>query len=490
VNVSFLDAPALDASADLIVIAVPPGFAGVQGGQLDELDARLGGGVVAWLGAKKFEPKAGDALVIATYGRIGAPQVALVGTGGRTTTELRKAAGKVGQLAREHKAGRVVVDLGALDAAAIGAVIEGVSIGNYAWERYLPEDRKRPELNELVLAGAAADVRDAASAAAQVRARYQKNARDLVNLPAAELYPETLAQAALRLDALPHVTVEVIDMAACRERGLVGIVAVGQGSERPPCLIRVSYQPPDAKETIALVGKGVTFDSGGYSIKPTDGMQTMRCDMGGAATVLAAMGAIAELGLPVRVEAFMPAVENLISGGAYKLGDILRYNNGVTVEIHNTDAEGRLILADALILAGQVPGVSRIVDLATLTGAVIIAIGSDYTGLFTSDDTLAGELSRAASANGELLWRLPLHNPYNRMFKGTWSQVKNVGGREAGSITAALFLEHFVPKTVKWAHLDIAGTAFADNPVDAYAAGGTGQVVRTLVSWVEGLAQG
>lgn len=486
-NVSFLDTAMLDAAADLLVLGVSPGCA--QGAELTALDARLGGGLIAWLAARKFEPKAGEALLVPTWGRLGAPQVALVGFGGRSAADLRKAAGKVGQLARENKAAKVAADLGPLDAAALAVVIETAAVGNYAWERYLPEDRRRPELGELALAGSSASDRDAAARSALIRSRYQKLARDLVNLPPAELYPETLAQAALRLDALPHVTVEVLDMATCRERGLVGIVAVGQGSERPPCLIRVSYQPPDAKETVALVGKGVTFDSGGYSIKPTDGMQTMRCDMGGAATTLAAIGAVAELGLPVRVEAFMPAVENLVSGGAYKLGDILRYNNGVTVEIHNTDAEGRLILADALILAGQVPGVSRIVDLATLTGAIIIAIGSDYTGLFTSDDGLARELRRAGDANGELLWRMPLHGAYNRMFKGTWSQIKNVGGREAGSVTAALFLEHFVPKTVKWAHLDIAGTAFADNAVEAYAPGGTGQVVRTLVSWIEGLAR-
>jgi leucyl aminopeptidase len=188
------------------------------------------------------------------------------------------------------------------------------------------------------------------------------------------------------------------------------------------------------------------------------------------------------------VDAFLPCVENMVAGNSYKLGDILHYRNGVTCEIHNTDAEGRLILADALIEACAVPGVSRVVDLATLTGAIIIALGSEFTGLFTPDDALAAELDAAFASAGELAWRQPLHAPYKRLLKGTWSQIKNVGGREGGSITAALFLQHFVTDNVRWAHLDIAGTAFADAPNEPYTAGGTGQVVRTLVDWATQIA--
>ncbi len=479
-NTLFHDGSILDIAGDLAVFGVSK----QPSADVADLDARLGGGLDAWLKERKFEPNAGEALLIPALGRIGATSVILIGTGTRSLADLRKAAGKIGQLAREHKAARVAVDLGTLDGDAIRTVIEQVAVGNYAWEPYLPKDRQRPQLADLTLAGADAASRDAAGKAAAIRAKWQAFTRDLVNLPAAELYPASLAERAQALAALPHTTVEIIDYATCKARGYVGIVAVGQGSDREPCLIKVSYNPPGAKETVALVGKGVTFDSGGYSLKPSDGMQTMRCDMGGAGTVLGAMGAIAELELKVHVEAFCPAVENLIAGNAYKLGDILTYNNGVTVEIHNTDAEGRLILADALILASEVPNVSRIVDLATLTGAVIIAIGSEFTGLFTHADDLASEITTAAAKNGELFWRLPLHAGYNRLFRGTWSQLKNVGGREAGSITAALFLEHFVQKGQKWAHLDIAGTAFADAPLEPYAAGGTGQAVRTLVDWI------
>jgi leucyl aminopeptidase len=268
----------------------------------------------------------------------------------------------------------------------------------------------------------------------------------------------------------------------------VGIIAVGQGSTKPGCLIHLRYTPPNAKDHIALVGKGVTFDAGGLSLKPSNSMQTMRCDMGGAACALGAFGAIAATGVPITVDAFVPSVENMCAANSYKLGDILKYRNGVSVEIHNTDAEGRLILADALTLACEVEGVSRVVDLATLTGAVVVAIGSDFTGLFTHDDDLAEEILGGAASSSELVWRMPLHTPYNRMLKGTWGQIKNVGAREAGSITAALFLEHFVTDDVRWAHLDVAGTAFIDSPVPPYIAGATGQMVRGLTNWAESIS--
>ncbi len=483
-SVRFADDSPLDAPADLLVL----GVAKDPSGDVAALDARLGGGLLAHLAARKFQPGAGEALVLPTFGRLPAGQVALVGIGDRTPADLRAAAAKAGALALEHKATRLALHLGSLAGRAAGAVLEAVAIGSYTFDRYLPADKRRPALAEVGLYDTdAGPARDAAVRRGLVAAAWQRECRDLVNLPAAELFPATLADAARALSALAHVQVEVIDIETCKARGYVGIVAVGQGSARPGCLIRISYRPPGARETVALVGKGVTFDSGGLSIKPSDAMQTMRCDMGGAASVIAAMGAIAELGLPVNVEAFAPCVENMINGDSYKLGDILTYNNGVSVEIHNTDAEGRLILADALILASEVPGVSRIVDLATLTGAVIIALGPDYTGLFTADDALAAELQTSFDRAGELAWRLPLFSGYNRLFKGTWGQIKNVGGREGGSITAALFLQHFVKKDVRWAHLDIAGAAFADRPVEPYTAGGTGQPVRTLIDWVSSL---
>jgi leucyl aminopeptidase len=482
VNVHLLSSPAIDATADLLIVGLAKPAAADA---LAILDARLGGGLLAFLAGKKFEPDAGDALVLPTFGRLGAAQVAIVGTGDGGDAALRKAAGKIGALAREQKATTLAVDLGALGASQFALAVEQIAVGNYRWDRYQPADKRLPALAELHLAGAAGA--DAGLQSALIRARWQALCRDLVNSPAAEIYPETMAAEARKLAAIPHVQVEVLDFEACKARGMVGIVAVGQGSARPGCLIHVTYAPPGHKDTVAIVGKGVTFDSGGLSLKPSDAMQTMRCDMGGAATALAAIGCVAELGLPVRVDAFIPCVENMVSGDSYKLGDMLTYRNGVTVEIHNTDAEGRLILADALLEACDVPGVSRVVDLATLTGAILIALGTEYTGLFSAHDGLSAELSAAYAKNGELVWRMPLHTPYNRLIKGAWSPLKNVGGREGGSITAALYLQHFVKKDLPWAHLDIAGTAFYDGGIEPYAPGGTGQSVRTLVDWVAAL---
>ena len=218
-------------------------------------------------------------------------------------------------------------------------------------------------------------------------------------------------------------------------------------------------------------------------------MQTMRCDMGGAATMLGAAGAIAELGTPIKVDTFIGAVENMAGANSYKLGDILKYNNGVTVEIHNTDAEGRLVMADCLIQASNLESVTHILDAATLTGACVVALGEDFTGIFTDNDALYGDLAQCAELEGEGLWRLPLHKPYNTKLKSEWAQIKNVGGRAAGSTTAALFLQHFVDESKTWAHLDVAGSAFNDRTHLFYSPGATGQMVRTIASWAKHRAE-
>ncbi len=204
--------------------------------------------------------------------------------------------------------------------------------------------------------------------------------------------------------------------------------------------------------------------------------------------MLGATRAVAALGMPVNVTTFIGAVENMVDGNSYKLGDILRYRNGVTVEIHNTDAEGRLVLADCLINACATEGVAHVVDAATLTGACVVAVGDDFTGLFTSDDALASSLQDAADTEDEGLWRLPLHAPYKELLKGEWGQIKNVGGRTAGATTAALFLQHFVTDETSWAHLDVAGSAFHDKANSRYTAGATGEMVRTLTTWIGTLA--
>jgi leucyl aminopeptidase len=470
--------PATKVDADLLVVGVGSNFAT----SLATLDAAFDGGLLSALENQRFRGSPNQVLVTPTFGNIKANYLAIVGHG----DEPHVAFGQAGRIARSKNCRHVALTLENADQAA--KAIEYLNIGNYAYEEYRTDEQRTPALDAATLVGVpdTADHRTAVTRAATL-ARYQALARDLVNMPPADLYPESLAAQALALADLDHVEVEVWDLQRCKDEGCVGIVAVGQGSTRPGVMTRISYRPPNAVDHIALVGKGVTFDAGGHSLKPTGGMLTMRCDMGGAATTLAATGAIAALGLPVAVDTFLPAVENMLDGNAYKLGDILRYSNGVTVEVHNTDAEGRLILADGLIQACQVEGVTKVIDVATLTGAVVVAIGSDFTGLFTHADEMADGLLAAANQAGEGMWRLPLHNPYKRLLKADWGQIRNVGGREAGSITAALFLSHFVSDAVQWAHLDVAGTAFQDKPHDIWTSGATGQAVRTLTQWVANL---
>ncbi|MEZ4319490.1 MAG: leucyl aminopeptidase [Myxococcota bacterium] len=456
--------------------------------ELQELDTALGGSLLGWLDSQGFDGNGSAPLTTATFGRLGAPLLLVIGVGDRSVTELRNASARAAREARAQRVRHLALDSG-LGSEGVRTVVEHVTTGNYEFDRYKAETDRRPALEALTLLGVAesAESRRIADKCA-IRTRWQSWARDLVNMPPADLYPETLAKAAVdALSGLPHVTVEVWDFDRCKAEGCVGIIAVGQGSSRPGCLVRVSYRPPNAREHIALVGKGVTFDSGGLSLKPSAAMQTMRCDMGGAATMLGAAGALAELGAPIAVDTFIGAVENMAGANSYKLGDILTYRNGVTVEIHNTDAEGRLVLADCLINACRVEGVTQIVDAATLTGACVIAIGSDFTGLFTNDEGMAHDLSLAASADGEGLWRLPLHAPYKEKLRGDWSKIKNVGGRDAGATTAALFLQYFVTEGMRWTHLDIAGSSWRDKGGSMWAAGATGEMVRTLTTWAERL---
>ena len=460
---------------DAVVVAASPSFAD----ELVELDAIFGGTLVDTLKSLKFSGKPGSSTELPTYGKLGSMHLVVAGVGDRSDADLARAARHVGRLARKRGFERISLSFGSFSAHQL--VLEQLHAGNYSWDGYQPEDARTARLSSVQVVG---DIAEDTVKASSIRGRWQSFARDLVNGPAADVYPESLAARAKELECLDHVSVEVWDFDRCKAEGCVGIIAVGQGSARPGCLIHVRYRPPGATGHIALVGKGVTFDSGGLSLKPSQFMQTMRCDMGGSATVLGAIGAAAEAGLPLALDCIIGAVENMTGGNAYKLGDILRYNNGVTVEIHNTDAEGRLVLADCLIKASNEEGVTDIIDAATLTGAAAVAVGPDYAAVFSEDDELTAELLAAAGDEAEGLWRLPLHAPYKAMLKGKWSQIKNVGGREAGATTAALFLQHFVDGK-RWAHLDIAGSAFHDSDHADYAAGATGEMVRTIVSFLE-----
>jgi leucyl aminopeptidase len=304
--------------------------------------------------------------------------------------------------------------------------------------------------------------------------------RELVNRPPAEITPSGFAQRAEQLAKQLGLKCQVWDQPRLVQERMQALLAVSQGSTQPPRMVQLEYRGAGAEvPTWVFVGKGVTFDSGGLSIKPTDGMLTMKCDMAGAATVLGAVTAIAQLKLPVNVIGLMGLVENMPGGSAFKLGDILTARNGVTIEVLNTDAEGRLVLADVLSYAVDL-GVDRIIDLATLTGACVVALGEDVAGAMTNHQAWCDQVLAAAKAAGEDAWQLPMFDLYDELIKGDVGDIKNTGGRWGGAISAAKFLERFVGGK-PWVHLDIAGPAFASANKPHREGGATGAFVRTLV---------
>ncbi|MCW2988397.1 MAG: Leucyl aminopeptidase [Solirubrobacterales bacterium] len=399
----------------------------------------------------------------------GGARVLAIGLGKREEVDaerLRVAAALAAKEAGRLEAGSVAWALpeSGDDATAAEALVTGTILGAYRFERFKgkgkgdPEDPPAPAIESLTLLAPAAVV--AAAETARIYAEAQNRARDLQSTPANVATPSYLAGRAEEI-ALDHdaVTADVLGPDQIAAKGMGGLVAVNRGGGEPARLIVLRYAGGGSGPTLGLVGKGVTFDSGGISLKPGAGMQEMKYDMSGAAAVLESVAAIAELGLAVNLVAVVPATENMPSGTAIKPGDVITQYNGKTVEVNNTDAEGRLILADALAYAVEL-GAERIVDLATLTGAVVIALGSTYAAVIANDDDLAAAVALAGTESGELTWRLPLHPEYKALMKGTVADLSNLASkRKAGTITAASFLEEFVGET-PWAHVDIAGTAW------------------------------
>jgi leucyl aminopeptidase len=392
------------------------------------------------------------------------PPVLVVGLGARDELDaekLRVAAALAAQEAGRLEAGSVEWALPESDdpAAAIEALVTGTILAAYRFDRFRGSaDEEKPRLESLTLS-APADLAGAAETA-RVCAEAQNRARDLQSTPANVATPSFLAERAEEIAAgAEALSVEVLGRPEIEAKEMGGLLAVSQGGPQEPKLIVLRYSGGGSGSTLGLVGKGVTFDTGGISLKPGAGMQEMKMDMSGAAAVLEAVAAIAELGLPLEVLAVVPATENMPSGTAIKPGDVITQYNGKTVEVNNTDAEGRLILADALAYAVEL-GAERLVDLATLTGAVLIALGSTYAAVISNDDEFAAEVVRAGEESGELTWRLPLHPEFKELMKGTVADLSNLASkRKAGTITAASFLEEFVGET-PWAHVDIAGTAW------------------------------
>jgi leucyl aminopeptidase len=374
------------------------------------------------------------------------------------------------------------------DATLVEGLVTGTILGAYRFDRFKGVDPDEPApaaLDSLVLM--APESVAAAVEAARICAEAQNRARDLQSLPSNVATPSFLAERATEIAAAHNTLgVEILGREEIAAKGMGGLVAVSQGSAEEPKLIVLRYSGGGSGKTLGLVGKGVTFDTGGISLKSSAGMQEMKMDMSGAAAVLEAVGAVAELGLEVELIAVVPSTENMPSGRAIKPGDIITQYSGKTVEVNNTDAEGRLILADALAYAAEL-GAERIVDIATLTGAVMIALGSTYAAVISNDDELAAAVERVGRETGELVWRLPLHPEYKALMRGTVADLTNAAPkRKAGTISAASFLEEFVGET-PWAHIDIAGTAW-DVGRPYTGSDGSGYGVRLLTALARSLS--
>jgi leucyl aminopeptidase len=372
--------------------------------------------------------------------------------------------------------------------ATVAALVEGVILASFRFDRFRKpdEDDPPPRIEGLTLLGP--ESLAAPVEAARVAAEAQNRARELQQLPANFATPSYLADRASEIVSThENVSFEVLGREEIADKGMGGLEAVSKGTEEEPRLIVLRYSGAGDGSPLGLVGKAVTFDSGGISIKPAQSMHEMKMDMSGGAAVLEAIAAIAELGLSVELIGVVPATENMPSGTAIKPGDVITQYNGKTVEVNNTDAEGRLILADALAYCVEL-GAQRVVDLATLTGAVVIALGSTYAALISNDDAWAEQVFEAAERTGELAWRLPLHPEYKELTKGTVADLTNASQkRKAGTIYAGSFLEEFVG-SVPWAHLDIAGTAW-DTDREYVGKGPTGFGVRLLVSLAQELSK-
>ncbi|TWP37031.1 leucyl aminopeptidase [Leekyejoonella antrihumi] len=403
---------------------------------------------------------------------------------------IRRAAGAAAR-ALAGKADKASFLFPASTPALATAVAEGALFGAYAFNAYRSKPTK-PLGGITVHTPVATKVR-AAAKRAQIVATHQAWARDLINTPPLDLFPGSFADRAKEYFADSKVRVQVLDEVALAKQGCGGLIGVGRGSARPPRLVKLTYQPARAKSHLALVGKGITFDSGGLCLKPATGMITMKDDMSGAAVVAAATAAIAELGLPIAVTTYLCLAENMTGADAQRPGDVVTMHNGKSVEIINTDAEGRLVMADGLSFASEVKP-DLVIDVATLTGAAVLALGPRTTAVLTNNDAVSDEVLHAAQAVGESMWPIPLLHHLKADMSSNVADVKHTGRREGGMITAALFLEEFVGtgadgEALPWAHLDIAGPAYNDGTAYGYTpVGATGHAVRTLVALAEGRA--
>ena len=445
------------------------------------LDAALDVGLTSYLTEREFKGKPGSLEVVPTLDRIAPKAIVVVGVGTKgnvSANDVRKAAGSAAKRLSDR---RVIASTlpQVLDGAA-GATAEGLLLGSYRYTRF-KSDPKPVKTQQLIFVGGTQDEIDRGVALAEATIL----ARDLQNEPPNSLTPDALARKAREVADVNGLECTVWDENEVESRGFGGLLAVAKGAINPPRFIQLRYSPEKPTGKVAIVGKGVTFDSGGLSLKPANSMENMKSDMTGAAAVIATMGALKKLGVTTEVTAFIPTTENLPSGDSMKPGDVITHYNKMTTEVNNTDAEGRLILADALAYASEQEP-EAIVDVATLTGGIMVALGTRLSGLFVDDDTLCDQISAAAERAGEPMWRMPIVDDFKKDLDSDIADMKNSGPRWGSAIVAALFLKQHVKKGIPWAHLDIAGTDWADKPHDLGPKGPTGVMARTLITWLEG----
>jgi leucyl aminopeptidase len=466
-----------------------------------QLDVRLGGRIRDYLDSGDFSGALNSTALVRTGATIQASRVLLVGLGkadAGTIDVLRQASATAATAARRLGVSSVAFLPPPCDSAPgeVGqALTEGALLGVYTLKKYktAPENGDKDHLRELYIVATGSTTQRALESGVQrgqILAEAVNMARDLSNSPGNEVNPSYLAQQAQEIAAKTALRCHVLDVDGMRAHQMGCLLGVAQGSNQPPAFIILEHAPQGAQEKpIVLVGKGLTFDSGGISIKPAANMEDMKMDMSGGAAVLGIMQALAQLGYPRRVVGLVPSSENLPSGNAVKPGDILRAMSGKTVEVINTDAEGRLILADALAYAVQEFKPACIVDLATLTGAVVVALGSHATGMMGTDKAMMDRLRAAGDYSAERVWELPLFEEYSKQIKSDFADIKNVSsGREAGSIIGGAFLKEFVGDT-PWVHLDIAGTAWTRDTKPYIPKGATGVGIRLLVKTLEDMVE-
>lgn len=483
-----IDTPLLDWTGDGLAIGL---FEEAElSDSVAQLDEKFAGAIKEIIDETEFKGKESSSAVTRIGGGSSVRKVFLIGLGKQEALKLdilRRAAATVARLAKKEKCKIVGVSLPTVDndpATTTQAIAEGIQLAAYQDNRFKsePED-KGFTLERVDLIGFAGQ--EEAIARANSISSGVNLARELVAAPPNEVTPITLAETAQKIADEHGLQVEILEREECEKLGMGAFLGVAQASDLPPKFIHLTYKPEGTpKRKLAIIGKGLTFDSGGLNIKAGAGssIEMMKMDMGGAGATLGAAKAIAQLKPDVEVHFISAATENMISGRALHPGDILKASNGKTIEVNNTDAEGRLTLADALVFAEKL-GVDAIIDLATLTGACIIALGDEIAGLFSPDHELSHQLVQASEAAGEKLWQMPFEEKYFEGLKSGIADFKNTGPRGGGSITAALFLKQFVKET-PWAHLDIAGPVWTDKENGCSNPGATGYGVRTLVHWV------